>query len=45
MLRRLVDAVLETSVVGSFTKIGYEARKRMYDWQDLGSLKMATRPW
>ncbi|CAN5816162.1 SDR family oxidoreductase [soil metagenome] len=40
MLRRAVDAVLETSVVGSFTKIGYEARARMYDWQDLGDLRM-----
>jgi len=40
MLRRAVDAVLETSVVGSFTKIGYEARARMHDWQDLGELRM-----
>ena len=40
MLRRAVDAVLEASVVGSFTKIGYEARARMYDWQDLGALRM-----
>ena len=43
MLRRLVDAVLETSVVGSFTKIGYEARRRMYDWQDLSSLEMGDK--
>ena len=40
MLRRAFDAVLETTVVGSFTKIGYEARRRMYHWQDLGSLRM-----
>ena len=30
MLRGAIDAVLETSVVGSFTKVGYEARRRMY---------------
>jgi dehydrogenase/reductase SDR family protein 12 len=40
MLRRAVDALLETSVVGSFTKVGYEARRRLYDWQDLASLDM-----
>ena len=40
MLKRAIDAVLETTVVGSFTKIGYEARRRMYHWQDLGSLRM-----
>ncbi len=40
MLRRAIDAVLETTVVGSFTRIGYQARKRMYHWQDLGSLRM-----
>ena len=43
MLRRLVDAVLETSVVGSFTKVGYEVRRRLYDWQDLTSLDMTGR--
>ena len=40
MLRKAIDAVLETSVVGSFTKVGYEARRRMYDWNDLGSLRI-----
>jgi dehydrogenase/reductase SDR family protein 12 len=40
MLRRAIDAVLETTVVGSFTKVGYEARRRMYDWPDLDSLDM-----
>ena len=39
MLRGLVDAVLETSVVGSFTKVGYEVRRRLYDWQDLAALE------
>jgi dehydrogenase/reductase SDR family protein 12 len=43
MLRRAIDAVLETSVVGSFTKVGYEARRRLYDWQDLGSLDITGK--
>ena len=43
MLRGLVDAVLETSVVGSFTKVGYEVRRRLYDWQDLESLDMTGK--
>ncbi|MGZ8583520.1 MAG: SDR family NAD(P)-dependent oxidoreductase [Actinomycetota bacterium] len=43
MLRGAVDAVLETSVVGSFTKVGYETRRRLYGWQDLASLDMTGR--
>ena len=43
MLSRLVDAVLETSVVGSFTKVGYEARRRLYDWPDLASFDMSGK--
>jgi dehydrogenase/reductase SDR family protein 12 len=43
MLRRLVDAALEISVVGSFTKVGYETRRRMYDWPDLTSFDMTGK--
>lgn len=43
MLRRAVDAALEASVVGSFTKIGYDVRRRMFDWQDLDSLDMTGK--
>ena len=43
LLRRALDAVLETSVVGSFTRVGYEARRRIYDWPDLASLDMRGR--
>lgn len=43
MLRRAVDAILEASVVGSFTSVGYEVRRRMYGWQDLGTLDMSGR--
>jgi NAD(P)-dependent dehydrogenase (short-subunit alcohol dehydrogenase family) len=43
MLRRAIDAVLETSVVGSFTKVGYEARRRMYGWQHATALDMSGK--
>jgi NAD(P)-dependent dehydrogenase (short-subunit alcohol dehydrogenase family) len=43
MLKALVDTVLEASVVGSFTKVGYEARRRMYDWPDLASFDMTEK--
>jgi dehydrogenase/reductase SDR family protein 12 len=39
-LRRALDGVLEASVVGSFTRAGYEARRRMWDWEDLDDLRM-----
>jgi len=35
---RLVDWTLETSVVGSFTRIGYHARRRLFEWTPLQSL-------
>ena len=35
---RLVDWALEASVVGSFTKIGYHTRRRLFDWTPLQSL-------
>ncbi len=43
MLKALVDTVLEASVVGSFTKVGYETRRRMYDWPDLASFDMTGK--
>lgn len=33
-LRDVIDAVLELSVVGSFSNLGYEIRRRMDDWAD-----------
>jgi NAD(P)-dependent dehydrogenase (short-subunit alcohol dehydrogenase family) len=36
----LVDAVLEASVVGSFTRIGYHARQRLFHWTPLDSLEL-----
>jgi dehydrogenase/reductase SDR family protein 12 len=33
-VRDLVDALLELSIVGSFTRVGYTLRRRMYQWDD-----------
>jgi dehydrogenase/reductase SDR family member 12 len=43
MLRRTIDAVLEATVIGSFTEIGYEVRRRLDGWQDLDALDMTGR--
>jgi len=37
---RAVDAVLEASVVGSFTRIGYDVRRRLFDWTPLEQLRV-----
>ena len=36
----LVDWMLEASVVGSFTRIGYLVRRRVFDWTPLQSLRL-----
>jgi NAD(P)-dependent dehydrogenase (short-subunit alcohol dehydrogenase family) len=36
----LVDWTLEASVVGSFTRIGYHTRRRLFDWVPLQSLRL-----
>ena len=41
---RLVDWTLEATVVGSFTRIGYFARRRLFDWAPLQSL-VSTARW
>ncbi|MEI2729933.1 MAG: SDR family NAD(P)-dependent oxidoreductase [Candidatus Nanopelagicales bacterium] len=40
--RRSVDMAMEASVVGSFTKIGYNVRSRMYDWDALPDMTGRT---
>ena len=40
---RLVDALLEASVVGSFTRIGYLTRRRLYAWTPLAKLRLDGR--
>ena len=37
---RLVDWTLEASIVGSFTRIGYHARRRVFHWTPLQSLRL-----
>jgi dehydrogenase/reductase SDR family member 12 len=37
---RLVDWTLEASVVGSFTRIGYLVRRRLFEWAPLQSLRL-----
>jgi len=42
-LRELADSLLESSVVLSFTDIGYAARKRMFGWNDMPAGAMQGR--
>lgn len=37
---RIVDAVLEASVVASFTRVGYRARRRLFRWSPLDALRL-----
>jgi NAD(P)-dependent dehydrogenase (short-subunit alcohol dehydrogenase family) len=37
---RAADALLEASVVGSFTRIGYAARKHLFAWAPLDALRL-----
>ena len=39
-IRGLVDGALEASVVGSFTRLGYDARRRLYSWTPLEQLQL-----
>ena len=38
---RVVDALIEAPIVTSFTKLGYESRKRLADWTELDSYDLA----
>ena len=40
---RLIDKALEGSVAPSFTRIGIEARRRLFDWNPLESFSMGGR--
>jgi NAD(P)-dependent dehydrogenase (short-subunit alcohol dehydrogenase family) len=42
-LRGLADLTLEASVVGSFSRLGYVARRRLFDWPEAGTLDLAGR--
>ncbi len=39
----LVDAALEGLVAPSFTRIGFDARRRLFGWRDLDSYQLAGR--
>ena len=41
--RRLADAALEVSVVGSFTRLGIDARRAIGPWDDLDAISLAGR--
>jgi dehydrogenase/reductase SDR family protein 12 len=43
VIARGVDAVLEASVVGSFTRLGYRARRRLYHWPELAAYDLTGR--
>jgi dehydrogenase/reductase SDR family protein 12 len=36
----LVDSLLEATVIGSFTRIGYHTRRRLFRWTPLASLRL-----
>ena len=39
----MIDGLLEATVVPSFTDIGLMVRRRLFDWQDLSTLRMDGR--
>jgi len=39
-LRGIVDDVIEITVVPSFTRLGYAARKRLFEWEDLDTMRL-----
>jgi NAD(P)-dependent dehydrogenase (short-subunit alcohol dehydrogenase family) len=41
--RDLVDDALELLVLPSFSRIGYDLRRRMYDWEDVGRVSLRGR--
>ena len=40
---RAVDAVIEAPVVTSFTKVGYDLRKRLFDWTPLSAYDLTGK--
>jgi len=40
--RRSVDAAMEASVLGSFTRVGYNVRSRLFQWNELPDLTDRT---
>jgi dehydrogenase/reductase SDR family member 12 len=42
-IERITDDAIELLVVPSFTRIGYDVRRRLFDWQSLDQLSMQGR--
>jgi dehydrogenase/reductase SDR family protein 12 len=42
-VRELADLTLEATVVASFSRLGYLARRRLFDWPDVDSFDLAGR--
>lgn len=42
-MKRLVDGILEGSVVGSFSRLGYAVRSRSSEWTDVDALDLRGR--
>lgn len=42
-VKRFTDAVIETPIVPSFTRIGYDARSRLFDWTPLSNYNLTDR--
>lgn len=40
---RVIDGILDTSIIGGFSRIGYAVRSRTRDWKDLESSAFAGR--
>jgi len=40
---RAIDAMLEGPIVPSFTRIGFEVRRRLFHWRDVGSYELDGR--
>jgi dehydrogenase/reductase SDR family protein 12 len=43
MLATIVDALLELSILGSFSRIGPAVRRRLFDWQSVGDWRLDGR--
>lgn len=42
-MREVIDSLLESSVVGSFTRVGPAVRSRLFDWEDLAVIRLDGR--
>ena len=43
VINRIADAAIEAPIIPSFTRIGYDARSRMFDWTPLSSYDLTDK--